>query len=84
MIYVLVTGQNTEDHLKNLEVCLYLYQSNTWDIILTRMAFTHQKKVKAVKDAPTPSNITELKAYLGTMENFFQTWPRHWLPYTPC
>lgn len=29
-----------------------------------------EKKVKAIMDAPTPANVTELKAYLGLLNYY--------------
>ena len=82
---ILVTGQNTEEHLKNLEEVLSRLQQAGLRLKSSKCVFmspsveylgyhndkdglhSSEKKVKAVKDAPTPRNITELKAYLGLL-----------------
>ncbi len=32
-----------------------------------------QEKVKAIKEAPIPKNVTELRAFLGILGNFYHT-----------
>ena len=82
---ILVTGQNTEEHLKNLEEVLSRLQQAGLRLKSSKCVFMSpsveylgyhidkdglhpsEKKVKAVKDAPTPRNITEFKAYLGLL-----------------
>ena len=44
-------------------------------------------KAKAIKSAPNPKNLTELKAYLGLLTYYGKFLPNlamFWLPYTSC
>ena len=45
---------------------------------------TAQKKLSAIKDAPEPTNTTELKAFLGILNYFGRFYQTCFLFYSPC
>lgn len=79
---ILVTGATREMHLRTLDEVLTRLEDTglrlkrskctlltDWDIKWMLKEFP-LKKVKAVFDAPTPTTVTELKAYLGLLHYY--------------
>ena len=47
---------------------------SSWHIIDANGLHPAPDKLKAVKNAPNPQNVTELKAYLGLLTYFYPIW----------
>ena len=84
---IFMTGKNDKDHLQTLDQVLQRLQNAGLCLkrskCLTEVTFLGHKvdktglhplpaKVKAVQEAPAPTSVTELKAYLGLL-NFYNT-----------
>ena len=96
---ILVTGANDEEHLKTLSLvldrlekagfrklkCQFMVPSVSYLGQLIDQFGLHplQEKVKAIKEAPSSKNVSELKSYLGLLtyySNFFyRIWQMCWL-----
>ena len=62
---ILVSEEDEADHPKNLAKVEYLGHR-----VDAQRLQPVEKKVKAIMDAPAPTNVTELKAYLGLLNYY--------------
>ena len=84
---ILVSGSNDEEHLANLEVLKRLSEhglrlKQKCAFMVNEVVYLGQKinsqgiqpiqeKVRAIADAPSPKNVSEVRSYLG-MINYYQ------------
>ena len=84
---ILITGSSQEEHVSNLEEvlsrlqqaglrlrkdkCKFMVSTYIGHIIDANGLHPVPDKLKAVKNAPNPQNVTELKAYLGLLTYYF-------------
>ena len=92
-VYLLITGQSDEEHLKTLDTVLARLHEAGVRLKLEKCAFMlsvveylgHRisadglhptlEKIKAIRNAPTPTNVSQLKSFLGILTYYCKFLP---------
>ena len=89
---ILISGTKSEEHLRRLDIVFQSFRRLKCEILVPSVTYLGNRidaeglhpERKAIKDAPEPRNVTELKSCCPITQSSFHICHHIWLHFISC